>query len=238
MWPYFFIDYWYIVLVLPVMIISIIIQGVMRSTYKKYSNVYAGAGVTGAEMAQRVLSEHGVTDVAVAATGGELTDHYDPKRNVIKLSAEVYDGTSMSAIGVAAHECGHAIQLSKNYFPMKIRSVLVPITNIGSRISMPLILLGIVFSFVGSFFINIAYLGVACFSLCVIFQLVTLPVEFNASRRAMAVLKDSGDFSQAELKQSKKVLSAAALTYVAALAVSFAQLLRLFIIVAGNDRRD
>lgn len=233
-----FIDWTYIIIVVPALLLSIWASAHVNRTFKKFSKRSSVCGKTGYDVAKMILEKNGLSDIQVVKTSGNLTDHYDPKRNVIKLSAEVYDGTSMSAIGVAAHECGHAIQLSKNYFPMKIRSVLVPITNIGSRISMPLILLGIVFSFVGSFFINIAYLGVACFSLCVIFQLVTLPVEFNASRRAMAVLKDSGDFSQAELKQSKKVLSAAALTYVAALAVSFAQLLRLFIIVAGNDRRD
>lgn len=232
MWPYFFIDYWYIVLVLPVMIISIIIQGVMRSTYKKYSNIYAGAGVTGAEMAQRVLSEHGVTDVAVAATEGELTDHYDPKRKVIMLSQEVYHGKSVSALGVACHEAGHAVQHAQSYLPLVARNSFVPVVNFCSGISWFVLIIGIFMQ--SDLMIN---LGIILFATAAIFQFITLPVEFNASRRAVASLRNSGRLSEEEIVGTKKVLTAAAMTYVAALAASLASLLRLILITRGNRRR-
>ena len=232
MWPYFFIDYWYIVLVLPVMIVSIIIQGVMRSTYKKYSNIYAGAGVTGAEMAQRVLSEHGVTDVAVAATGGELTDHYDPKRKVIMLSQEVYHGKSVSALGVACHEAGHAVQHAQSYLPLVARNSFVPVVNFCSGISWFVLIIGIFMQ--SDLMIN---LGIILFATAAIFQFITLPVEFNASRRAVASLRNSGRLSEEEIAGTKKVLTAAAMTYVAALAASLASLLRLILITRGNRRR-
>lgn len=232
MWPYFYIDYWYIVLVIPVMIASLIIQGIMRSTYKKYSSVYVGAGVTGAEMAQRVLREHGVTDVVVTETGGELTDHYDPKNKVIKLSSEVYGGRSVSALGVACHEAGHAIQHANSYFPLVARNAFVPVVNFCSGISWFVILIGIFMS--SDLMIN---LGIMLFASAAVFQFITLPVEFNASRRAVAALRSSGRLSEEEISGTKKVLTAAAMTYVAALAASLASLLRLILITRGNRRR-
>lgn len=230
MWP-FFIDYWYIVLVVPVMIASLIIQGIMRSTYKKYSNVYAGAGITGAEMAQRVLREHGVTDVAVISTGGELTDHYDPRSKVIKLSSEVYGSRSVSALGVACHEAGHAVQHAQSYFPLVARNAFVPVVNFCSGISWIVLIVGLFMQY--DLMIN---LGIILFATSAVFQFITLPVEFNASRRAVASLKNSGMLSESEIAGTKKVLSAAAMTYVAALATTLASLLRLILITRGNRR--
>ena len=230
MWP-FFIDYWYIVLVVPVMIASLIIQGIMRSTYKKYSNVYAGAGITGAEMAQRVLREHGVTDVAVISTGGELTDHYDPRSKVIKLSSEVYGSRSVSALGVACHEAGHAVQHAQSYFPLVARNAFVPVVNFCSGISWIVLIVGLFMQY--DLMIN---LGIILFATSAVFQFITLPVEFNASRRAVASLKNSGMLSNSEIAGTKKVLTAAAMTYVAALATTLASLLRLILITRGNRR--
>lgn len=230
MWP-FFIDYWYIVLVVPVMIASLIIQGIMRSTYKKYSNVYAGAGITGAEMAQRVLREHGVTDVAVISTGGELTDHYDPRSKVIKLSSEVYASRSVSALGVACHEAGHAVQHAQSYFPLVARNAFVPVVNFCSGISWIVLIVGLFMQY--DLMIN---LGIILFATSAVFQFITLPVEFNASRRAVASLKNSGMLSDSEIAGTKKVLTAAAMTYVAALATTLASLLRLILITRGNRR--
>ncbi|MBE7059060.1 MAG: zinc metallopeptidase [Ruminococcaceae bacterium] len=230
--PLFFIDYWYIVLVLPVMIASLIIQGIMRSTYKKYSNVYVGTGITGAEMARRVLNENGVYDVSVSAIDGELSDHYDPRSRVIKLSREVYNGKSVSALGVACHEAGHAIQHAESYFPLVARNSFVPVVNVCSGISWFVLLIGL---FMGSeLMIN---LGIILFSTAAIFQFITLPVEFNASRRAIRALRDSNHLSDEEIQGTKKVLTAAAMTYVAALAASLASLLRLILITRGNRRR-
>lgn len=230
MWP-FFIDYWYIVLVVPVMIASLIIQGIMRSTYKKYSNVYAGAGITGAEMAQRVLREHGVTDVAVISTGGELTDHYDPRSKVIKLSSEVYASRSVSALGVACHEAGHAVQHAQSYSPLVARNAFVPVVNFCSGISWIVLIVGLFMQY--DLMIN---LGIILFATSAVFQFITLPVEFNASRRAVASLKNSGMLSDSEIAGTKKVLTAAAMTYVAALATTLASLLRLILITRGNRR--
>ncbi len=230
--PLFFIDYWYIVLVLPVMIASLIIQGIMRSTYKKYSNVYVGTGITGAEMARRVLNENGVYDVSVSAIDGELSDHYDPRSRVIKLSREVYNGKSVSALGVACHEAGHAIQHAESYFPLVARNSFVPVVNVCSGISWFVLLIGL---FMGSeLMIN---LGIILFSTAAIFQFITLPVEFNASRRAIRALRDSNHLSDEEIQGTKRVLTAAAMTYVAALAASLASLLRLILITRGNRRR-
>lgn len=230
--PLFFIDYWYIVLVLPVMIASLIIQGIMRSTYKKYSDVYVGTGITGAEMARRVLNENGVYDVSVSAIDGELSDHYDPRSRVIKLSREVYNGKSVSALGVACHEAGHAIQHAESYFPLVARNSFVPVVNVCSGISWFVLLIGL---FMGSeLMIN---LGIILFSTAAIFQFITLPVEFNASRRAIRALRDSNHLSDEEIQGTKKVLTAAAMTYVAALAASLASLLRLILITRGNRRR-
>ena len=230
--PLFFIDYWYIVLVLPVMIASLIIQGIMRSTYKKYSNVYVGTGITGAEMARKVLSENGVYDVSVLAIDGELSDHYDPRSRVIKLSREVHDGKSVSALGVACHEAGHALQHSEQYFPLMARNTFVPVVNICSGISWFVLLIGL---FMGSdIMIN---LGIILFSTAAVFQFITLPVELNASKRAVRALRYSNHLSDEEIQGTKRVLTAAAMTYVAALAASLASLLRLILITRGNRRR-
>ena len=230
--PYFFIDYWYIVLVLPVMIASLIIQGVMKSTYNKYSDVYVGTGITGAEMARRILNENGVHDVSITTVDGELSDHYDPKSRVIKLSREVYNGRSVSALGVACHEAGHAIQHAESYFPLVARNSFVPVVNICSGISWFVLLIGIFMQ--TDILVN---LGIILFSTAAIFQFITLPVELNASKRAVRALRDSNHLSDDEIKGTKKVLTAAAMTYVAALAASLASLLRLILITRGNRRR-
>ena len=232
----FYIDWTYIVLVLPFMVLSLVASAKVNSSFKKYSEVHSKRGLSAVDAARRVLQANGVTDVAIEQVSGHLTDHFDPKDNVIRLSDSVYGSTSVAAIGVACHEAGHAVQHAVGYVPVKIRTAIVPITNIGSKLSIPLIFIGIALSYLGEFYSYIAYVGVALFSLCVIFQLVTLPTEFNASRRAIKALSENGILDEQELKGAKKVLSAAAMTYVAALAVAVMQLLRLLIIV-GNSRR-
>ena len=232
----FYIDWTYIVLVLPFMILSLVASAKVNSSFKRYSEVHSKRGLSAVDAARRVLQANGVTDVAIEQVSGHLTDHFDPKANVIRLSDSVYGSTSVAAIGVACHEAGHAVQHAVGYVPVKIRTAIVPITNIGSKLSIPLIFIGIALSYLGEFYSYIAYVGVALFSLCVIFQLVTLPTEFNASRRAIKARSENGILDEQELKGAKKVLSAAAMTYVAALAVAVMQLLRLLIIV-GNSRR-
>ena len=233
MW--FFYDYWYIVLVMPAIILSIIANISVQSTFNRYSKVRSMRGITGAEAARRVLDANGLYSVKIASVRGELTDHYNPKDNTIYLSESVYNNSSTAAIGVAAHEAGHAVQHAKEYIPIKIRTAIVPATNFASKLSIPLILIGLLFS--SSSLILLAYLGVACFSMSTIFQLVTLPTEFDASRRAINAISSCGILSRDEIGDAKKVLTAAAMTYVAALAVSLMQLLRLVLIVSGNSRR-
>lgn len=234
---FFYVDWLYIVLVLPAVILSMWASIKVNSTFNKYSTQYSTMGLTGAEAARRILYENGLYDVRIEQTSGNLTDHFDPRANTVRLSESTYSSTSTAAIGVAAHEVGHAIQYAKNYVPLKIRNAIVPITNIGSKLAMPLILIGILLSALAPFFAYVAYFGVACFSLCALFQLLTLPTEFNASRRAMKSIEECGILSADEAKGSRKVLTAAALTYVAALAVTLAQLLRLIIIVGGASNR-
>ena len=234
---YFYIDWYYVALVLPAVIISIIASANVSSTFRKYAKVRSRLGITGEKAARRMLDENGLSDVRIERISGELTDHYDPRAKVIRLSASTYDSASPAAIGVATHEVGHAIQHSQNYFPIKVRQAIIPLTNLGSKLSIPLVILGIFLSTFGEIYSYIAYFGVALFSLCVLFQLVTLPVEFNASKRAIKSLKDSYMLTEDELPMAKKVLCAAALTYVAALAVSLAQLLRLLALVSGGRRR-
>ena len=192
--------------------------------------------MTGAQAARMILDTNGLTDVRIERVSGNLTDHYDPRSKTVRLSEGVYDAATTAAIGVAAHECGHAIQDAQDYAPLRIRNAIVPITNIGSQLAMPLILIGILFSYAGSMFTTIAYVGVACFALSALFQLITLPTEFNASNRAIAALQSDGALNSEELAGSRRVLSAAALTYVAALAVSLMQLLRLVLLVRRSDR--
>ena len=232
---FWFYDYWYIVLVVPAIIFSMITSISVQSTFNKYSRVRSSRGITGAEAARRVLDANGLYSVKIAPVRGELTDHYNPKDNTIYLSESVYNNPSTAAIGVAAHEAGHAVQHAKEYLPIKIRTAIVPATNFASKLSIPLIILGLLFSASG--LIVLAYAGVACFAMSTVFQLVTLPTEFNASRRALNALSSYGILSRDELGDAKKVLSAAAMTYVAALAVSLMQLLRLLLIVGGNSRR-
>lgn len=236
---FFYIDWLYIILVLPAVILSIFASAKVKTTFNKYSKEFSSSGLTGAEVARRILYENGLYDVKVEQTHGHLTDHYDPRTNVVRLSDSTYSSSSSAAIGVVAHEVGHAIQHATNYFPLKVRNAIVPATNIGAKLSMPLIVLGIILSAVGPYFAYIAYFGVACFSLCAIFQLLTLPTEFNASRRALRSIDECGILTSDERVGAKKVLSAAAMTYVAALAVTLAQLLRLVLIVGSlnNNRR-
>jgi len=235
---YYGFDWTYLVLVLPCLILSLWASSSVKSTFNRYSTQYSSRRITGADAAQRVLRNNGVHNVRIERVAGNLTDHFDPKTNVIRLSDGVYDSTSTAAIGVACHEAGHAVQYATNYAPIKLRAAIIPITNFGSKLAMPLILLGIVLSFLGNFSYALVYLGIACFSLSLIFQLVTLPVEFNASRRAVRAISDAGILTQQELSGAKKTLKAAAMTYVAATAVSLAQLLRLIVLFGGRRRRD
>lgn len=230
--PYLYIDSWYIILVVPAMLLALWAQINVNSTFSRYSKVTAPSGMTGAESARRVLEANGVVGVRVERISGNLTDHFDPKTNTIRLSENVYDATTVSAVGVAAHEAGHAVQYAVGYSPMKLRAAIIPATNIGSQLAMPLVLLGLILS--SAMLVDI---GILAFSMSTLFQLVTLPVEFNASRRAVAALEASCA-SGTEVKGAKAVLRAAALTYVAALAVSLASLLRLILLFGGRNRRD
>ncbi len=232
-----YLDMTYILLVLPAVILSIWASTKVNSTFNKYSKQFIKSGMTAYDAARMILNENGLFDVKIEHVSGNLSDHYDPQSNVVRLSDSVYNSTSSAAVGVAAHECGHAIQHAEGYAPIKIRTAIVPITNIGSRLSMPLILVGSLLSAMSAYYIYIAYFGVACFSLCALFQLVNLPTEYNASRRALLSLESCGRLDDDELRGAKKVLSAAAMTYVAALAVSVMQLLSLLIRVRRNDRR-
>lgn len=209
----------------------------VNSTFKKYAGQVSRRGLTGAQAAQRVLRANGVSGVRVERVGGSLTDHYDPKTNVIRLSESVYDSASTAAIGVACHEAGHAVQYARGYAPIRLRAAIIPVTNFGTRIAWPLMLVGVLLSSMSNAFYNLVYVGIACFSLSLVFQLVTLPVEFNASRRAVNAIEEGGILYDDELAGAKKTLRAAALTYVAAAATSLVQLLRL-IAIYGRRRRD
>lgn len=223
-------DWTYLVLVLPCVIFSLWASSSVNSTFKKYSSQFSTRRITGAQAAQRVLSMNGVNTVRIEHISGQLTDHYDPTSNVIRLSDSVYDNTSTAAIGVACHEAGHAVQYAQNYKPIKLRAAIVPVTNIGSKLAMPLILLGLALTAMGDVSYFFIYVGIACFGLSLVFQLVTLPVEFNASRRAMVAIEQAELLTSEEQKGAKKTLRAAAMTYVAATAVALAQLLRLLIL--------
>lgn len=234
---YYGFDWTYIVIVLPAIIFSIWASARVNTTFEKYSKVKSHYGITGARAARRMLDENGLQHVKIERVGGKLTDHYDPRTNVIRLSASTYDNTSPAAIGVAMHEAGHAIQYAQNYKPIKFRQAIIPVTNIGSRLAIPLILIGTLLSGLGGVYSYFALAGVILYSFCVLFQLVTLPVEFNASKRAVKALENTYMLADDEVPIVKKVLSAAAMTYVAALAVSLAQLLRLLMIVTRTNRR-
>ena len=229
----FFYDSTYILVLIGV-VISMIASAKLNSTYHRYSSVRSMCGLTGAEVAQKLLNNQGIYDVTVRRVAGNLTDHYDPRTKTVNLSDSVYGSTSIAAIGVAAHECGHAMQDASDYSPLRIRAALVPAANLGSSLAWPLILIGLLLGGGGS---TLAGIGILLFSLAVLFQLVTLPVEYNASHRAVTLLDSTGILSGQEVGQTRSVLSAAALTYVAAAAASILQLLRLLMIF-GNRRND
>ena len=235
---YYGFDWTYLVLVLPCVLLSLWASSNVNSTFNKYSRQLSSRRITDAEAARSVLAANGVYGVCIDRVSGNLTDHFDPKTNVIRLSDSVYDNASTAAIGVAAHEAGHAVQYAQGYGPIKLRAAIIPITNIGSKLAMPLILIGLLLTFAENFSFFFVYLGIACFGLSLVFQLVTLPVEFNASRRAMVALEEGGILTDEERKGAKKTLKAAALTYVAATATALAQLLRLILIFGGRRRRD
>lgn len=229
---YFYgIDIYYIILVLPALAFSMWAQAKVSSTFNRYSRERTYSGMTGYEAARRILAANGLYHVNVERVSGNLTDHYDPKSNVIRLSDSVFGSNSVAAVGVAAHEAGHAVQYAQNYAPIKLRAAIIPITNIGSTLSMPLVLLGFIMGLQ-----PLVNFGILLFATVALFQLVTLPVEFNASRRAVNALEMGGTMAEDEIRGVKKVLSAAAMTYVAALAVSIANLLRLILRFGGRDR--
>ena len=228
------------ILVLIGALLCIFASSRVNSTYSKYAKIRSKRGITGAEAAQRILQMSGIHDVQIQHVAGNLTDHYDPSQKVLRLSDTVYGSNSVAAIGVAAHECGHALQHKEGYLPLKIRSALVPAANIGSRLGIPIVILGLVlgigFELPGGGYFSLAEIGIWVFALAVLFQIITLPVEFNASGRALKMLGSYGLMSEDEVGDCRRVLGAAALTYVAAAASSILQLLRL-VILAGNRRR-
>ena len=230
---YYGFDIYYLLLILPAFIISLIAQIKVKSTFSRYSALHTSNGMTGARAAEQVLASHGVYNVRIERVSGQLTDHYDPKANVIRLSDSVYDAATVAAVGVAAHEAGHAVQYAQKYTPIVIRNKLVPIVNFGSSFSWIALMLGLVMSFD-----ILVYVGIGLFSFATLFQLVTLPVELNASKRAMQTIKDQyllPDDSQ--VKGARQVLTAAAMTYVAAVVMSIAQLIRLIAILSRGRRR-
>ncbi|GAE86844.1 zinc metallopeptidase [Acetivibrio straminisolvens] len=224
------IDQYYLIFVLPALLFSLFAQFKVKSTFNKYSRVRNTSGMTGADIARLILERNGLSDVRVEMVAGKLTDHYDPRTKVVRLSQSVYSSNSVAAIGVAAHETGHAIQHSEQYGPLVLRSTLVPVANIGSNLGFPLAIAGLFFGL--PFLVN---LGIIFFSLAVAFYLVTLPVEFNASSRAIRTIEDTGVLNYDEIDPAKKVLSAAAMTYVAAAAVAVGNLLRLIMLTKRRD---
>lgn len=230
---YYFDPTWILVIIGAVL--SMAASAKVNSTFNKYSKVRSMTGMTGEDAAKRLLNSQGIYDVTVRSVKGQLTDHYDPRTKTVNLSESVFHSTSVAAIGVAAHECGHAMQDNVGYVPLKLRGAIVPVANIGSQAAFPLIIIGVLIGGMGSPLVNI---GLILFSLAVIFQLITLPVELNASRRAITLLDQVGILGGQEVNQTRKVLGAAALTYVAALAASVLQLLRLVILFGGRRDND
>lgn len=226
-----YFDWTYVVFVIPMLIISLIAQAKVKTAYSKYSKVFSKRGFTAERAARAILDANGLHNIKIGRINGDLTDNYNPKDETIYLSDSTYGNSSVAAIGVAAHEAGHAIQHAVGYTPIKIRSAVVPVTQIGSKLSTPLILIGLFFSYY-----PLAYIGILLFGTVVLFQLVTLPTEFNASRRALAILSQ-GYMDEEEVSGAKKVLSAAAMTYVAATFSALASMLRLILIVMGNSGR-
>jgi len=227
-----YIDTYYIIFVLPAILLTIYAQARVHSTFNKYLKVRNLRGMTGAEAARIILQNQGIYDVTIERIPGNLTDHYDPRTKTLRLSGPVYDGTSIASVGVSAHEAGHAIQHNESYSFLKVRHSIFPVVSISSRMAIPLIMLGFVLSF--SFLVE---LGIILFCAVVFFQIITLPVEFNASKRALVALEGQGILSDNEIRPARKVLSAAALTYVAAAAVAVANLLRLILLANGGRRR-
>ena len=234
---YYGFDTTYLLLVLPCILLSLWASANVKSTFNKYAKQFSSRRITGAEAAQRVLHANGITNVRIEHVSGQLTDHFDPSANVIRLSDNVYNSTSIASIGVACHEAGHAVQHATQYAPIKLRAAVIPVTNIDSKLAMPLILIGLLLSYLGNFSYTLVYIGIGCFALTLLFELVTLPVEFNASNRAIKAIEDYGMLNSEEIKGAKKTLQAAALTYIAAAAVTLAQLIRL-ILLFGNRRRN
>ena len=229
--PFFYFDSYYILLVIPALILSLFAQIKVKSTFSKYSKYQNSLRITGAEAARQVLEANGVSGVKIERVSGNLTDHFDPRTNVIRLSESVYDSSSVAAVGVAAHEAGHAVQYAENYAPIKLRNSFVPVANFGSSFSWILLILGIAFSYK-----PLTIAGIVCFAAVTLFHLLTLPVEFNASHRALSAIKGNGILQYGEeIKGARSVLSAAAFTYVSALILSLMQLLRLILLT--NRRR-
>ena len=226
------IDWYYIALVIPAMLLGLWAQSRVQSTFARYSRVNNMRGFTGSQAARAILDQNGLQSVQIQHVQGNLTDHFDPRTNVVSLSDSVYSSTSVAAVGVAAHEVGHAIQHATGYFPIRVRMAIIPITNIGAKLSVPLLLIGLLLN--RGFLID---LGIILYAMMALFQLVTLPVEYNASNRALATLEGTGMLEGQEMVGARKVLGAAALTYVAALIASLASLLRMFLLF-GNRRRD
>lgn len=233
--PFFYYDPTYFLVLIGV-VLSLLASAKVKGTFNKYSRVRNSRGLTGAQAAEQVLHGAGIYDVRIEHVSGNLSDHYDPRNKVLRLSDSVYGQASVAAVGVAAHECGHAIQHANGYAPLKFRNVLVPVANFGAQIAWPLILIGLLINRESSWYIMMA--GIIAFSLAVLFQIVTLPVEFNASGRAIRILEETGMMVDDELRGARKVLSAAALTYVASAASSVLQLLRLVLLTGGRRRDD
>ncbi len=229
--PFFYFDSYYLLLVVPALIIAGIAQAKVQSAFKKYASVMSRKNKTAAEITRQILDENGLSHVKVERVAGHLSDHFDPKASVVRLSDSVHDSTSVASIGVAAHEAGHAVQHATAYAPIRFRNAVLPVANFGSHLSVPLILLGLILSLE-----PLVSFGIILFSALVLFQLVTLPVEFNASRRALATLESRFILDEEELSGAKKVLSAAAMTYVASALVSVMQLLRLVLLTNRNRR--
>ncbi len=229
---------WTMLLLIPGLLFTFWAQFKVKSTFNQYSGLETMRGMTGAAVARRMLDSNGLRDVPVEMVRGHLTDHYDPRSRVLRLSESVYHGNNVAAVGVAAHEAGHALQHAHGYVPLRFRIAIVPVCNIGSNLAMPLFFIGLLISGLSVISEYLMFAGILAFSLSVFFQLVTLPVEFNASRRAMRCLSGSGTMSEGQLEGSRRVLTAAAMTYVAALAVGLLSLLRLVLIAMSRSRRD
>ena len=229
--PFFYFDYYYLIYVVPPLLFALWAQIKVKSTFSKYSSQYSSRGYTAVMVARHILDSNGLFHVKIELTSGSLTDHYDPRSNVVRLSETVYNSRSVAAIGVAAHEVGHALQYAQGYAPIKIRNAIIPITNIGSTLAIPLAMMGMIFSFQ-----PLVTIGIWLFAAVVLFQLITLPVEFNASRRALNTIREDSFLVGEEYNGAKKVLTAAALTYVGALLTAVGNLLHLLAIT--GRRRD